>query len=89
LVFAFGIVANFDTPKNYHIHFSSKGESLPNESIGPVVERCYVPCLCCSWLILEGNLHLCWCGAVHTPEQSYGEKMPPDDEEEVYESRPL
>ena len=63
---------------------------MPNDVAEPVVERYYVPCLCCGWLILEGKIHLCWCGWPHTPEQSYpGGKLPPDAEGEVHEYKPI
>jgi hypothetical protein len=64
---------------------------LTDEVIDQAVEPiCYVPCLCCDWLILEGKLHRCYCGWVHMPEQSYPEgKLLPDAEGEVHEFRPI
>ena len=63
---------------------------MSNEIIEPIVERCYISCLCCSWLILEGELHRCYCGWVHTPEQSYpGGELPSDAEGEIHEFRQI
>jgi hypothetical protein len=86
LAFVFSIAADLDTPKNYLIRFSSRGGKLPNEVVVDVVEQYYVPCLCCDWLILEGKLHKCYCGGIHSPELSYPNgELPPDAEGEVHE----
>lgn len=63
---------------------------MSNEVVADVVEpKCYVPCLCCNWLILEGELHLCICGCDHTPELSWPEGGIPDAEDEIHEFRLL
>lgn len=54
--------------------------TLLNELGLPEVEPCYVPCMCCDWLILEKELHSCDCGRVHTPEWSWPEGGIPDAE---------